>query len=373
LARWPRFRRAMAAPVPPATLDAVSGGPRERPFRAARELIDVATSEALLVRGEKRRKRKRRKSKIAICGARLEHLMCFYDNGKLRTEILPATEDQCKQQEQDLHELNHLRSEEVLKLTLETQGIRQQIALPEDLLAIDNGSPCPEPVVQTAGINGGGPDASKRMLATIRRCWKSIEATQKEMDEHRKELEQMRSRASEAQSEAALQRAKLNVHRETRELELREFRQRLPPWPPAGSSEAQPEMQLEQQRRLEADSRTTLAAHELGAQQARTLLESEKRAHEEEYDLLKQDLRALRASEDGRARLQLADANAPLLRQHCAALHGPLDALLRALEQPPLQPAPAATADGFERWVGCLAGRLGELTARLAARRADGH
>merc|ERR1719329_1538911 len=119
--------------------------PQPRPFHAARELLARAGEAPGDAPAESvpKARRRRKKSSISIPGARLEHLMCFYDNLRLQNE-LKAADETSAQQEQDLQEVNHMRSEEVVRLTLEAVGIQEQLDSPEDLLCCDM-PPSPTP------------------------------------------------------------------------------------------------------------------------------------------------------------------------------------------------------------------------------------
>jgi len=338
--------------------------PQPRPFHAARELLARAGEAPGDAPAESvpKARRRRKKSSISIPGARLEHLMCFYDNLRLQNE-LKAADETSAQQEQDLQEVNHMRSEEVVRLTLEAVGIQEQLDLPEDLLCCDM-PPSPTPKVLRAAASaekgvGGGEDGEPRaapsrveLEESVRLRWKLVERLQRRSAALRAECAELQAKALEAEREATQQQAKLAVCQESHAQEAEHFRSKLPQWPPAGVPETSQEVALERTRRLEAEGKSQLAVDRLGAQQARALLESERQLHREQAQRLERELRLLRAR---------ADASAgSSLRASCEAVQGPANRFLAALGRAPVE------TGSPERWAAALCDCLANLTVELA-------
>lgn len=128
--------------------------------------------------------------RLAVPGARFEHLMCCYDNNRLQGDLKGADET-CAQQDHDLMDLHHARSEDVAKLSHEAAALRRLLQQPEDLL-------CEEE--DFWGTSAPALERSEPGRG---------EAAQ------RAELEAARQQAQQAQKEAAFARARLAIFRES--------------------------------------------------------------------------------------------------------------------------------------------------------------
>lgn len=293
-------------------------------------------------------------------GARIEHLMCWFDNQQSRQNLAQAEEEHANLQ-QDLQERHSLRCEDVQEYTLNIQNLRQQLGESEDLLeGVDH-------IGQMEPLTSDAPRAYAN-AAAVRRDWEEVERLRKQVAERREEIRVLRRQALDARRAAATEEARLRVYEELHTQEVSLLRTQLPSWPPMGVQG--PEVELENSRRAAAEERKKLILDELAAQQARARLESERKLHREEVDLLTQRLR----TKQGYAGVELPERATAEIRLQLEALEQPFSEFLANLGEPALPPVPKSTiakdsesVAGLNRWVGVLAGRLSALSDRLEA------
>ncbi|CAK0857153.1 unnamed protein product [Prorocentrum cordatum] len=151
--------------------------------------------------------RRRKRVKTAVPGARLEHLMCHLSNLQLQTE-LGDLEDQLLQQEAEVEDLYHARSEEVMRLSHEASSLRRWLD-PGGLQHWSEGG--------SVDQEWDRPDAAAELAALRQR-----------LRLQRAELQEVRRGALDADEEAASLALRLEVLRGVQEQELRELRLRLP-------------------------------------------------------------------------------------------------------------------------------------------------
>jgi len=381
--------------------------------------VFCAARALLAAQGPRRRRRKKKKAVIAIPGARLEHLMCCYENSRIQGD-LNLSEDTAGQQREDLRDVNRARSNEVAQLSLETARLRRQLAQSADDepdLLCEGGGGCDRLYDGSAGrsANAEEEDLRRQIESETREGHLRVEALQYELARQRDEAEEARKQVLEAQKWAAVQSAKLAVLRETHEQEVRELRRRLP----SSSSleqDASPAAVLEKARCTEADLQLMLTAERCGAREASALQHTKADLHKQETELLQEAIRAARASTHASSQAQAVmdgteaasnpqtehevrrlledkvnkvtgeklvadrslrarEASSLTLRRSCAEMHQPAVLLFSALRRPALAPLVLAE-DGSEdtsvgaqvEWLGTFKKRISDLCDEYAAR-----
>jgi len=300
-----------------------------------------------------RARRRRGRKSLSIAGARLEHLVCCYNNDRYQNDLKVA-EDHCEEQARDLQDLHRVRGEEVVMLSQEAQELRRLLAMSEEDVLCYNGKAWDFDC--SAGARGEKLADAKENLAGEGDAGSEIEALQKQVKLRQAELGSARRRLQEAHKDAVMHRARLSICREIREMEVHEFRELLA----SRAEEHRPD--------AEEGLMRCLSFEQLTAKEVCKLSETESLEHQTQVTDLFLQLQKARGEHDefrdGEA-TALDDpgaapgvANQLSAREALQALRSPAEVLLSILEAELGMPASESLAASEEDWILDISQRL---------------
>eukprot|EP00971_Amphidinium_carterae_P206409 4096157-Amphidinium_carterae.2 len=289
--------------------------PPPRPFLAARELMQERApprrrtkrvGENLLTLQPRQR---RSQKSLSIEGARLEHLVCCYNNDRFQGDLKVA-EEHCEEQAKDLVDLHHIRGEEGVLLTQEARDLRKILGSVEDDILMCGGQAWSMLFPQMTASHSGLDDTEE-----------DLQESRKQVDLSKIELAAVRRRVKQAQRDAVLHQARLSVTREIREMEVHEVREMLE----TGAEE----------RNAEEGLLRRLAFEQFTSKELCKLSELEKLEHQKHVTSLYLQLQKARGAKEMEV-MQDAAASVGNGASHedvLQALQGPVETLVSFLEK----------------------------------------
>jgi len=318
--------------------------PRRRTKRTGSSPQNLQSINQIVEALQPRPRRRRSKKSLSIEGARLEHLVCCYNNDRFQGDLKVA-EEHCEEQVKDLMELHRIRAEEVVLLSQEARDLRKMLGSAEDDI-LSSDATAWNLLFPPDKLAAGGTAVHSRRADVA----EDLQASRKQVDLRKMELAAVRHRVKEAQKEAVLHRAKLSVTREVREMEVHELREML-----ATSTQ-------EQKSDTEEGLLRCLSFEQLTAKEVCKLSELEKLEHQKQVTSLYLQLQKARGADemeidgvDGKKAGSLEDA--------LQALQTPAEALLSFLEEE--TGAAKSTTEEGSSWMQELTQRLDSCCSML--------